>query len=208
MERSRITYGSIIKEFTYKFHGCKMFSKIDMKQRYHQLLGHPESRQVATFWTPWGNKRPKRLIFGAKASQDLFDETIFWIFGDIPNCLNQRVDILIGGKVMNQHNPTLEMVLQRALDYGITFNLDKCKFGVEEPEFYGYRFTKDGLKPTQDKIRAVEECKPPEAKEAVRSFLGMIGYLSKFIPKYSTLTAPLRELTQKNTKFQWGPKEM
>ena len=66
---------------------------------------------------------------------------------------------------MDQHNQILETVLRRALDYGITFNLGKCKFGVEELEFYGYRFTKDGLKPTPDKVRAVKECKPPETKK-------------------------------------------
>ena len=35
----------------------------------------------------------------------------------------------------------------------------------------------------------------------------MIGYLSKFIPRYSMLTAPLRILTHKNTKFRWGIEE-
>ena len=108
---------------------------------------------------------------------------------------------------MEEHNNALEAVLQRAADFGITFNREKCQFGVEEIEFYGYRFTKDGLKPTPDKVRAVKESQPPESKGAVRSFLGMIGYLSKFIPRYSSLTAPLRELTRKNTKFRWGVKE-
>ena len=79
---------------------------------------------------------------------------------------------------------------------------------MDELEFYGYRFTKDGLKPSPDKIRASKDCSPPESKEAVGSFLGMIRYLSKFIPTYSTLTAPLRELTQKDVKFKWGTKEM
>ena len=195
MERSRITHGSIIEEFIHKFHDCQVFSKLGMRQGYHQLLLHPESRQVAIFCTPWGNMRPKRLIFGVKASQDLFDETIYRIFSDIPKCFNQRDDILIGGKNMEEHNRTLEMVSQRALDYGITFNLGKCQFGMDELEFYGYRFTKDGLKPSPDKIRAVKDCNPPESIEAVRSFLGMTGYLSKFIPRYSNLTAPLRELT-------------
>ena len=68
-------------------------------------------------------------------------------------------------------------------------------------------FTKDGLKPTEDEVRAVKECKRPESKGAVRSFLGMIGYLSKFIPRYSSLTAPLRELTKKDTKFVWKDEE-
>ena len=109
---------------------------------------------------------------------------------------------------MEEHNRTLEMVLQRALDYGITFNLEKFQFGVDEIEFYCYRFTKDGLKPSPDKVRAVKNCNPPQSKEAVRSFLGMTGYLSKFIPRYPTLTAPFRELTRTDVKIKWGPQEM
>ena len=41
----------------------------------------------------------------------------------------------------------------------------------------------------------------------MRSFLGMAGYLSKFIPRYSSLTAPLRKLTRKDTRLKWGVKE-
>ena len=84
MERDRITQSTVVEDFMYKFHNCTVFSKLDMKQRYHQLLLDPESRKIATFSTPWGNMRPKRLIFGAKSSQDLFDEAIYRIFGDIP----------------------------------------------------------------------------------------------------------------------------
>ncbi|CAG2239919.1 unnamed protein product [Mytilus edulis] len=207
MERNRILQSPIVEDFTYKFHDCTIFSKMDLKQGYHQLELHPDSRQIATFSTPWGNMRPKRLIFGAKSSQDLFDEAMYRIFGDIPKCLNQRDDILIGGKTMEEHDKTLETVLQRARDFGVTFNREKCQFGVSELEFYGYRFTKDGLKPTTDKVKAVKDCKAPESKEAVRSFLGMIGYLSKFIPRYTVLTAPLRELTKKEVKFKWGKQE-
>ena len=100
---------------------------------------------------------------------------------------------------MEEHKSTLEAVLQRAADFGITFNRNKC--------LGEFRFTKDSLKPTPDKVCAVKESQPPESKEAVRSFLGMIGYLSKFIPRYSSLTAPLRKLTRKYTKYRWGLKE-
>lgn len=207
MERNRILQAPIIEDFTCKFHQCEVFSKMDLKQGYHQLILHPESRTIATFSTPWGNMRPKRLIFGAKSSQDLFDEAMFRIFGDIPNCLNQRDDILIGGVNIADHNKTLETVLQRAKDFGITLNKEKCQFGVAELDFYGYRFTSEGLKPTEEKVRAVKECSPPESKEEVRSFLGMIGYLSKFIPRYAVLTAPLRRLTGQDVLFTWGPEE-
>ena len=79
MERQRITQETVVGDFMYKFHDCIIFSKLDMMQGYHQLLLDPESRKIATFSTPWGNFRPKRLIFGAKSSQDLFNETIYRI---------------------------------------------------------------------------------------------------------------------------------
>ena len=207
MERNRILQAPVVEDFTCKFHDCKIFSKMDLKQGYHKLLLHPDSRAIATFSTPWGNMRPKRLIFGAKSSQDLFDEAMYRIFGDIPHCLNQRDDILIGGSTLAEHNQTLETVLQRARDFSITLNKEKCLFGVQELEFYGYRFTNEGLKPTQEKVIAVKECQPPESRDEVKSFLGMIGYLSKFIPRYSVLTAPLRRLTSHDVPFSWGPEE-
>ena len=79
MERNRILQAYVVVDFTCKFHYCKAFSKMDLTQGYHQLNLCPESRAVATFSTPWGNMRPKRLIFGAKLSKDLFDEAIFRI---------------------------------------------------------------------------------------------------------------------------------
>jgi cleavage and polyadenylation specificity factor subunit 1 len=110
---------------------------------------------------------------------------------------------------MKDHNKTLKAVLERARDFGITFNKDKCQFGIQDMEFFGYRFTSEGLKPTTEKIRAVKECKAPESRDAVRSFLGMIGYqiLSNFIPRYEVLTAPLRSLTGQNVPFHWGHEE-
>ena len=117
MERSRIAQAPVLEDFTHKFHDCSIWTKLDLRQGYHQLMLHPESRSIATFATPWGNFRPKRLVFGAKASQDLFDDATTRIFGDIPQCLNQRDDILIGARSWKEHNETLGSVFQRAEDY-------------------------------------------------------------------------------------------
>ena len=78
---------------------------------------------------------------------------------------------------------------------------------MEQIEFFGHVFTKDGLKPSPDKVRAVKECGVPENKEAVRSFLGMAGYLDNFIQNYAAIAAPLYQLTRKETKFHWGKQE-
>ena len=91
--------------------------------------------------------------------------------------------------------------------YSITFNEPKCHFGQTQIAFYGYRFDQEGLKSTPEKVQAIHECEPLGSKTEVRRFLGMIGYLSKFIPRYVSLTKPLRDLTRTETKFHWGPTE-
>ena len=147
------------------------------------------------------------MVFSAKASQDLFDDAMSRIFGDIPQCLNQRDNILIGARNWKEHNETLGSVFQRAEDYGITFNKPKCHFDQSQITFYGYRFDQEGLKPTPEKVQAIYECETSRSKTEVRSLLGMTGYLSKFIPRYASLTKPLSDLTRTETKFHWGPTE-
>ena len=78
---------------------------------------------------------------------------------------------------------------------------------MEQIEFFGHFFTKDGLNSSPDKVRAVKECGVPENKEAVRGFLGMAGYLDNFIQNYAAIAAPLYQLTRKETKFHWGKQE-
>ncbi|CAB4001197.1 PREDICTED: uncharacterized protein K02A2.6-like, partial [Paramuricea clavata] len=70
---------------------------------------------------------------------------------------------------------------------GLTFNKDKC----------------DGISPDPAKVSAIHNCPPPNSIKAVRSFLGMVTYCAKFIPNFSDLTEPLRELTRKNVRFCW-----
>ena len=129
------------------------------------------------------------------------------IFGDIPHCAHQRDDIILGGRDEAEHKEVLRTVLQRMKDHGITFNQEKCEFGLKEIGFFGHIFTKDELKPSPDKVRAVRECGVPENKEAVRSFLGMAGYLDNFTDNYATIAAPLYHLTRREVKFEWEEKE-
>ena len=80
MKRSRCVQSPRVEDFIYRLYDCKIFTKLDLRQGYHQLALDPSTRQVATISTPWGNYRPQRLVFGAKSWQDVFDEAMFRIF--------------------------------------------------------------------------------------------------------------------------------
>ena len=48
------------------------------------------------------------------------------------------------------------------------------------------------MRPSPEKVKALKECGEPTSKEGVRSFLQMVGYMSRFIPNFSQILGPLR----------------
>ena len=51
------------------------------------------------------------------------------------------------------------------------------------------------MKQSVSKILTLKEDERPQDIKGVRSYLGMINYLKRFIPNFSTLTYPIRKLT-------------
>ena len=98
-------------------------------------------------------------------------------------------------------------MLTRLRDKHLTVNPRKCEFNKPTLEFYGYIFSPDGIAPDPKKVDAMQSAPPPETPHAVRSFLGMTNYCARFIPDYSTVTEPLRRLTQKTAKWEWTNRE-
>ena len=67
--------------------------------------------------------------------------------------------------------------------------------------------SKDGLKPDPEDIRAVQEMQPPQSTKELKSFLGFIQYLAKFMPNMASESAPLRELLEKQVAWHWNQEQ-
>ena len=74
-------------------------------------------------------------------------------------------------------------------------NKSKVKLRQTEVKFMGHVISKDGLKLDPDKATAIKNMPKPTSKSEVLTLLWFVNYLSKFLPKPSDLSAPLRELT-------------
>lgn len=71
----------------------------------------------------------------------------------------------------------------------------------------GHRFNKQGILPSEDKVKAIQNFRDPTTSEEVRSFLGLVNYVGAFIPELATISFPLRELTKNKEPFRWGADE-
>ena len=87
--------------------------------------------------------------------------------------------------------------------HNLTLRREKWEFGNSTLKFHGHLFTQEGLKPSPDKIKAIQDCQPPKNKEELISFLQMLAYLSRYISNFSSKCEPLRWLTRNNAKFHW-----
>ena len=91
---------------------------------------------------------------------------------------------MVTGKNNNHkdHDLAFTTLLHTARKYNVKLNYDKLKFKSTEINFYGKTYTTDEHKPAQNKIQAIVEMPPPCTKKEVQSFIGMINYLTKFLP--------------------------
>ena len=82
-------------------------------------------------------------------------------------------------------------------------NKAKCKIGLTEVAYVGHVFGPDGLKPSEEKIRAILEIPGPRNKKELQRFMGTVNYLGKFIPNVSGINQPLRQLLEKDVAWHW-----
>ncbi len=189
-----------IDELTCTLRDAKLFSKIDLRSGYHQLELDPSSRAITTFATHRGLFRYKRLIFGVNAAAEIFQHAIQTVIADVKGAFNVSDDIIVFGSDKQSHDSALENTLKKLHENGLTINAQKCKFSQTQVTFYGHVFSGKGISPDPEKVKALHESQKPQSAPEVRSFLGMAQYSARYIPNFSTITAPLRELTKNNAK--------
>lgn len=193
-----------IDDMILDLNGAKVFSKLDLNAGYHQLELHPESRNITTFSTHVGLRRYKRLSFGISSAAEVFQNTLSTALEGLRGVRNISDDIIVFGENQLEHDKNLEAVFKRLSERNLTLNKDKCEFNKSQLEVYGYVFGANGISADPRKVDAIKTAEIPKNVSEVRSFLGMTNYVKRFIPNYSTITAPLRDLTKNNVNFEWG----
>ena len=183
----------------------KMFTKLDLSAAYQQVELTEQSKQYLVVNTHKGLYKLNRLSYGVSTAPNVFQRIMDQILQDIPDVVCYLDDILIASSE-EEHLARVETVLARLQKYGIRVKKSKCEFFMNNVKYLGHSISAEGLKPTNEKIEAMQLMKSPEDLKELRVLLGFVNYYAKFIPNQASLLSPWYKLLQKNVKFVWNDK--
>ena len=140
---------------------------------------------------------------GIKSAPEVYQQRMEQVFEGLPGVKVIMDDIIIHGSNTAERDAPLRAVLQRSRDSNLRLKKSKCYIQQSEVKFHGHVFSQDGLKTDPEKVRAIVEMPRPTDKAGVQRLLGMVNYVSKFIPNLSDLTTRLRTLLHQDVLWHW-----
>lgn len=186
---------------------ARYLTSLELKSAYWQVPLSDSSKPITAFTVPGrGLFQFNRMPFGLHNAPATWQRLMDRLFGVE---FDQYVfvyldDIIIISPTFEKHLEILEKILSRISNAGLTLNREKCKFCLGELKYLGYVINKNGLQVDPDKISAILKIPVPRSVSDVRRFVGVASWYRRFIPNFSSLTAPLTGLLKKTHKWVWS----
>ena len=191
-----------VEEIAHQLAGAVVFTKADALKAFLQVHLTEESSKLLVINTHKGCYRFKRMPFGAKMSQDVFQMKMD-LMERCPGVISIHDDIVVYGVSDEDHDANLINLLNVAQVEGLVLNSKILELKRPRISFFGVEYSADGMHPCPKKIQGITEMTPPIDKQQLSSFIGMVTYMGNFVPHLSHHTEPLRAMLKQEAVFAW-----
>ena len=188
-----------------KVGGNTWYSTFDLSQSFHQVNYDEKSRPLTAFTCSGRRFWYKKMVMGHRNSAQQFSRCMAKLLANVP--FDQLVafldDLLLASDDVTTHLSRLEYVLQRFAAAEMKLTPEKCKFLQKEVKYVGLTISQDGLRITNERVKAVRELLPPRSFKELQSVLGFLNYNRKFVKNFAALSKPLYDLLKRGKPFRW-----
>ena len=113
-------------------------------------------------------------------------------------------DIVVKSRKREEHFRVLKRVFERCRAFKLRMNPLKCAFRVSFGKFLGFLVYSRGVDVDPVKATAIATMRPPATTKELKSFLGKVSYIRRFIPGLASITSTFTKLLKKGQSFEWG----
>ena len=179
--------------------GSAMFSFMDGFSGYNQIRIAPKDAEKTAFRTPMGNFYYTVMPFRLKNAGTTYQRIMIAISHDMMHQELEKYidDIVVKSKEQEERTQVLRRVFDRCRAFKLRMNPLKCAFGVSSGKFLGFLVHSRGI----DVDLAIATMKPPTTVKELKSFLGKVSYIQRFIPELESITFAFTRLLKKGAKL-------
>lgn len=185
------------------------FSVCDQKSGYYSIKMDPDSVDKTSFSTRSGHWKFLRMPFGLCGAPSTYISALSKLLHKElnENALIYLDDVIFFTKTFDGHLKLLDSVFQKFRSAKLRLNPQKSFFCKPEVTYLGHKFNAQGISIDENRTKAVKTFPRPRNQRDLRGFLGILNYWRRFIPSYSTISSPLRELLLKDVPFKWTDRQ-
>ena len=196
-----------IKDILHGLNNTTIYSTIDLHKAYHQIPVAPDDIPKTAVITPFGLFEYIYMPFGLRSASQTFQRHIDTVLSGLDFAHPYIDDILVASSSIKQHNEHLRIIFHRLHNSNLQVNFTKCTFFQKRVNFLGHIITPHGHSPQPDRLQQLKNITLPITTTDMRSFLGTLHFVHKYVPHCSELTAPFAQLSsgKKKQRIHWTP---
>ena len=165
---------------------------MDAFSGYNQIQMAEEDQEKNAFITSQGLYCYKVMPFGLKNAGAIYQRLVNQMFKEqIRRNVEVYVnDMLVKSKEEEDHLDDLKEMFNTLRQYSVKLNPSKCAFGVSSGKFLGFMVSRRGIEANPKKVKAILEMSSPKTIKEVRSLIGKVAALNKFVSKATNKCLP------------------
>jgi len=185
-----------------------VMTSADLFKGYYQVRCNPETSHITAFSSPLTGVSYKSLVcpMGLSISSGAFVYVLNKVFQDRAKFyfLFLYVDDLICvSKDISEHIEHLKILFETLRANSLVINPTKTSVAYSQLDFLGHTITKDGIKISESKIKAIKNIQPPRNRKTLQRLYGLLQFFRKNMYNFAERTKNMRHLLKQDSKFDW-----